>query len=128
LPSCNHWHRTSIATTPNYCSGQQTHDTDDDTAEYITDERAMILIQGIMSGNEWSADTLDAIADIVRLTGREVLNSDGVVLINERERILADGGNVQCMKCLAIGDGRSFSPPYEICDSCAEGLDPCHYL
>ena len=29
-----------------------------------------------MSGNEWNSDTLDVIAEIVRLTGREILNSD----------------------------------------------------
>lgn len=37
------------------------------------DKRAMDLIQTLMSGTEWDADTLDAIAEVVRDTGREVL-------------------------------------------------------
>jgi len=44
--------------------------------EDLDDTRAMMLIQSIMSGNEWNSDTLDVIAEIVRLTGREILNSD----------------------------------------------------
>lgn len=42
----------------------------------ISDERAMLLIQGVLSGVEWSPDTLDTIADIVRLTGREIAESE----------------------------------------------------
>lgn len=42
------------------------------TYSYIADERAMDLIQGKLSGVEWSPDTLDEIADIVRATGRFV--------------------------------------------------------
>lgn len=38
----------------------------------IGDERAMTLIHEVMNGEEWSPDTLDAIAEIVRLTGREI--------------------------------------------------------
>jgi len=44
--------------------------------EDLDDTRAMTLIQGIMSGNEWNSDTLDVIAEIVRLTGREILDSE----------------------------------------------------
>lgn len=39
----------------------------------IDDERAMTLIHDVMNADEeWSPDTLDAIAEIVRLTGREI--------------------------------------------------------
>ena len=41
----------------------------------INDKRAMTLIHDVMNADEeWSPDTLDAIAEIVRLTGREVLD------------------------------------------------------
>lgn len=42
----------------------------------LRDDQAMESIRSAMSGVEWSPDTLDAIADIVRLTGREIANSD----------------------------------------------------
>jgi len=40
----------------------------------ISDTEALDLITEILSGNEWSADTAPEIADIVRLTGREIAN------------------------------------------------------
>ena len=40
-----------------------------------TDTEALDTIADIMSGNEWSADTLDHIAEIVRMTGRDILDS-----------------------------------------------------
>lgn len=46
------------------------------TVRKITDERAMQLISGVLSGVEWSPDTLDTVADIVQLTGRDVLDSE----------------------------------------------------
>jgi hypothetical protein len=42
----------------------------------IPDYRAMNAIAALMSGHEWDADTLDAIADTVRATGRTIENSD----------------------------------------------------
>lgn len=42
----------------------------------LRDDQAMELIRSAMSGLEWSPDTLDTIADIVRLTGREILDSE----------------------------------------------------
>jgi hypothetical protein len=42
----------------------------------ISDHRAMNAIAALMSGHEWDADTLDAIADTVRATGRTIENSD----------------------------------------------------
>jgi len=44
--------------------------------EDLDDTRAMTLIQGILSVPSWSPDTLEDIADIVQLTGREILNSE----------------------------------------------------
>ena len=38
----------------------------------LNDHQAMDTIHQIMDASEWSADTLDAIADIVRLTSREI--------------------------------------------------------
>ena len=38
----------------------------------MTDTEAMDAIAAILSGTEWSADTLDEIADVVRSTDREV--------------------------------------------------------
>jgi hypothetical protein len=46
-----------------------------DTDRKISDERAMNAIAALMSGSEWSADTLDVIADMVRATGRTVADS-----------------------------------------------------
>jgi hypothetical protein len=43
----------------------------------VDDSRAMDLIARLMSGNEWSPDTLDQIADIVRSTGREIAEVEG---------------------------------------------------
>jgi hypothetical protein len=40
----------------------------------ITDEQAMNTIQEIMDGEVWSPDTLNRIAEIVRLTGRPVMD------------------------------------------------------
>ena len=37
-----------------------------------TDTEAIDAIAAIMSGQEWSADTLDAIADWVRASGRDI--------------------------------------------------------
>lgn len=44
----------------------------------VSDMRAMERIAALMSGKEWSPDTLDEIAEIVRATGREIAEvSDG---------------------------------------------------
>ena len=40
------------------------------TYSYISDERAMDLIQNLLDGKEWNSDTLDHIANAVRATGR----------------------------------------------------------
>jgi hypothetical protein len=40
------------------------------THSYISDERAMDLIQSLLDGKEWNSDTLDNIANAVRATGR----------------------------------------------------------
>jgi hypothetical protein len=42
----------------------------------ISDEHALNLITDIMSANDWSADTLEEIADIVRMSGRDILDTD----------------------------------------------------
>lgn len=42
----------------------------------MTDTQAMDSIAALMSGNEWSPDTLERIADIVRATGREIADSE----------------------------------------------------
>lgn len=36
---------------------------------------AINAIQGLMDGQEWDAETLDAIAGLVRATGREIRDS-----------------------------------------------------
>lgn len=43
--------------------------------EPMTDTEAMDEIKEIMSGNEWSPDTLDSIAELVKETGREIEDS-----------------------------------------------------
>lgn len=48
----------------------------DENPTATTDIAAMNGIAALMSGNEWDADMLDVIADIVRQTGRAVENSD----------------------------------------------------
>lgn len=40
--------------------------------QHISDKAAMDGITEVMSGEEWNADSLDAIADIVGRTGREI--------------------------------------------------------
>jgi len=40
------------------------------TYSYISDERAMDLIQDLLDGKEWNSDTLDHVANAVRATGR----------------------------------------------------------
>lgn len=40
-----------------------------------TDSHAMDVIAALLDG-EWSPDTLDAVADAVRFTGREIENSE----------------------------------------------------
>lgn len=42
----------------------------------MTDTEALDRLAELMSGAEWSADTLDAIADVVRATGRSIDNCD----------------------------------------------------
>jgi hypothetical protein len=42
----------------------------------LDDEAALNIIQCELNGNEWSADTLDRVAAIVRRTTREVRDSD----------------------------------------------------
>lgn len=42
----------------------------------ISDARALDLIRGILSGQEWSSDTAPAVADVVALTGRTVADLD----------------------------------------------------
>lgn len=39
----------------------------------ISDKSAMDQIHELMDGNEWNADTLDRIAELVRFTGRAIL-------------------------------------------------------
>jgi hypothetical protein len=39
----------------------------------LTDTEAMERIHKILSGQEWSADQLEWIADVVTATGREIL-------------------------------------------------------
>lgn len=41
-----------------------------------SDESAMDAIARIMSGEEWDADTLDSIRDVVLSTGREIKDLD----------------------------------------------------
>lgn len=48
----------------------------DENPTAVADIAAMNGIAAVMSGEEWSADTLDAIADIVRATGREIADSE----------------------------------------------------
>ena len=43
------------------------------------DSNYLDQIHEIMSGNEWSADTLDEIARVVEASGREIANSDELV-------------------------------------------------
>lgn len=43
----------------------------------LDDRRALDLIAELMSGREWSADTLDEIAGVVMMTGREIANYEG---------------------------------------------------
>lgn len=38
----------------------------------LQDSKALDAIAELMSGTEWDADTLDAIASVVTLTGREI--------------------------------------------------------
>lgn len=42
----------------------------------LNDSTAMNAIHGVMTGTEWSADTLDEIALLVTATGRTIANSD----------------------------------------------------
>lgn len=51
---------------------------DEDRLTFIEadDSTALDLITRALSGVEWSADTLDAIADAVRLTGRHIADAD----------------------------------------------------
>lgn len=42
------------------------------TTDSLLDKAALDAIQATMSGEDWSPDTLDAIADIVRLSGRTI--------------------------------------------------------
>ena len=41
--------------------------------------RALDAIAAVMSGQEWDADTMDAVANLVRSTGRVVADVDGMV-------------------------------------------------
>jgi hypothetical protein len=45
-------------------------------AKVNVDKTAVDAITELMSGKEWSPDTLESIADIVRMTGREIASSD----------------------------------------------------
>ena len=40
--------------------------------ETLDDTAAMAWIHAVMSGREWSADTLDDIGHVVEMTGREI--------------------------------------------------------
>jgi hypothetical protein len=72
-------------------------DVDAVTDRRLSDTAAMDLIAGVLSGEEWSADTAPAVADIVLMTGRvidspddelEVLSDDDASLGDpERRRI-----------------------------------------
>ena len=44
----------------------------------MNDMQSMNEIEKIMSGNEWSADTLEDIAEVVRESGREIKDSNEV--------------------------------------------------
>jgi hypothetical protein len=50
------------------------------TYSYISDERAMEIIQGLLDGKEWNSDTLDNIANAVRATGRCVADLESLAL------------------------------------------------
>ena len=43
----------------------------------MSDTEAMNLIADILRVPEWSPDTLDAIAEVVRVTGRDFFTEDG---------------------------------------------------
>lgn len=45
----------------------------------MKDTMAMNAIHGIMSGQEWDGETLDAIKLIVQATGRDIENSDDLL-------------------------------------------------
>lgn len=47
-------------------------------AEVERDVQALNDIHKILDGEEWDSDTLDKIVEIVRETGREVRDSDGI--------------------------------------------------
>ena len=42
----------------------------------MTDPDALDAITNLMSAQDWSPDTLNAVADIVRATGRTIADSD----------------------------------------------------
>lgn len=44
--------------------------------QLVTDTHALDEIASAISGKEWSPDTIDTVADIVRSTGREVADSE----------------------------------------------------
>lgn len=50
----------------------------EDGEDTLSDESGLNAIRNVMSGTEWSADTLDSIAAVVRMTGRSIsdLNED----------------------------------------------------
>ena len=51
--------------------GRSTASADMDKRE-ITDQEAMEAIHALLSGKEWTSETLDMIAALVRLTGRAI--------------------------------------------------------
>lgn len=69
-----------VFTVLNVATGEATvvdlyDDEPDKTRAALTDWQAMTLIRSQLSGVSWSPDTLDEIARIVRLSGREVLDA-----------------------------------------------------
>jgi hypothetical protein len=71
----------------------------------ITDTQALDIIHSIMDGTEWSADTLDAIADVVLATERDALH---------------DPHDPRCDTCNRFADQLNGQEWCGVCGSCRE--------
>ncbi len=64
----NRCHRTEATAIP--------HSLDDTNNNSTTETATLNAIAAVLSGNEWSPETLEAIADLVRASGRTVAEHD----------------------------------------------------
>lgn len=77
------------------------------TRRTLSDARALDRIARILSGQEWSADTAPEVAEVVRLTGRAILDPEevcpechGAGRQEDRAGIL---GTETCPECAGTG-------------------------